>query len=245
MTYPGLSLEGRVAVVMGGTSGIGRSIALGFARAGAELAASSRRQSEVDSTADAIETLGRRALRKASDVTRRSSLERLLEAALGRFGKVDILVNCESASGLAPGAAAQDFDASQETNLAGAVRACQVFGRHMLERGYGRIVNVASLASFGGLSEVTPYTGDRSGLAGLTRTLAVDWGGRGVLVNAIAPGVVESSPRARELVQRTPLKRLGDLEELVGPAIFLASEASSFVNGHVLVVDGGFSATGV
>ncbi len=259
MAFPpasALGLEGRSAVVIGGTSGIGKLIATGFARAGADVAASSRRAGEVSATADEIEALGRRALREPCDVLERASLERLLEEAVAAFGKVDILVCCQGRhqKKATLDVSEDEYAAVLETNLTGTFRACQVFGRHMLERGYGRIVTIGSLTSFLGFHEVTAYATSKAGIAGLTRSLAVEWGPRGVLVNAIAPGVfvtplnravVEGTARGQELLMRTPLKRFGRLEELVGPAIFLASEAASFVNGQILGVDGGFLASGV
>jgi NAD(P)-dependent dehydrogenase (short-subunit alcohol dehydrogenase family) len=256
MAYAGLLLEGRSAVVIGGTSGIGKHIAVGFAQAGANVAASSRRQTEVSATADAIEALGRKSLRRVSDVTDRASLEALLAAAVAAFGQVDILVACQGRHQRKPtlDVTEEEYAAVMETNLTGTFRACQVFGRHMLERGSGRIITIASLTSTLGFHEVTAYGTSKAGVAGLTRQLAVEWGPRGVLVNAIAPGVfvtplnrsvVHGTPRGQELLLRTPLRRFGELEELVGPAIFLASPAASFVNGQILGVDGGFLASGV
>jgi NAD(P)-dependent dehydrogenase (short-subunit alcohol dehydrogenase family) len=256
MALHSLSLAGRSAVVIGGTSGIGKLIALGFAEAGADVAPSSRRAPEVTAAADAIEALGRKSLRTTVDVNERASLEGLLEAAVAAFGKVDILVACQGRHQRKPTleVTEEEYAAVMDTNLTGTFRACQVFGRHMLERGSGRIITIASLTSFVGFHEVTAYGASKAGIAGLTRQLAVEWGPRGVLVNAIAPGVfvtplnrtvVEGTPRGQELLMRTPLRRFGALEELVGPAVFLASDAASFVNGQILSVDGGFLASGV
>jgi NAD(P)-dependent dehydrogenase (short-subunit alcohol dehydrogenase family) len=255
VTARGTDLEGRVAVVLGGTSGIGLALARGLAAAGADVVPSSRRQEQVDAAAAEVERLGRRSLRVVSDVTDRESLETALREVTGAFGKVDILVNCAGRTKRTPtlDVSEDEWRAILETNLTGSWRGCQVFGRHMIERGYGRIVNIASLASFVGLMEVAAYTASKSGVAGLTRALAVEWGPRGVNVNAIAPGVFRTalnsalldSERGRELLQRTPLKRYGQVEELSGACVFLASEAASFVNGEVLCVDGGFLASGV
>jgi len=255
MSYPPLQLTGRVAFVTGGTSGIGRALALGLAEAGADVVPSSRRREQVDATAAEIEARGRRTVRATSDVTDRPSLEAALAAVLKGLGRVDILVNCAGRTKRQPtlDLPEEDWNAIIETNLTGTLRACQVFGRHMLERGYGRIINIASLASHVALLEVTAYVASKAAVAGLTKSLAIEWGPGGVNVNAIAPGVFRTplntalldSPRGQELLLRTPLKRFGKVEELAGAAVFLASEAASFVNGEVLVVDGGFLASGV
>ena len=255
MSYAPLQLTGRVAFVTGGTSGIGRALALGLAEAGADVVPSSRRREQVDATAAEIEARGRRTVRIASDVTDRPSLEAALAAVLKGLGRVDILVNCAGRTKRQPtlDLPEEDWNAIIETNLTGTLRACQVFGRHMLERGYGRIINIASLSSYVALLEVTAYVASKAAVAGLTKSLAIEWGPRGVNVNAIAPGVFRTplntalldSPRGQELLLRTPLKRFGKVEELAGAAVFLASEAASFVNGEVLVVDGGFLASGV
>ena len=256
MTSKIFSLEGKTAVVTGGTSGIGRALSLGLAEAGADVIATARREQNVNETADAIESLGRRTLHVMSDVCDRGSLERLLAAVLEAFGKVDILVNCAGIIKRVPtiDIAEEEWTNIINTNLTGTLRACQVFGRPMIERGYGRIVNIASLNSFVALSEVAAYAASKAGVASLTRSLAVEWSKKGVTVNAVAPGVfrtdlnaklLDSSARGQELLMRTPMGRFGKTEELIGATVYLASDSASFVTGQVLVVDGGFLASGV
>ena len=256
MTASSRNLDGRVAVVLGGTTGIGLALSLGIAEAGADVVASGRRIEQVEQAAIEVERLGRRSLRIAADVTDRASLERLLDAVVSSLGKVDILVNCAGKTKRGPTLdfSERDWADILETNLTGTLRACQVFGRHMLERGYGRIINVASVTSFVALYEVAAYGASKAAVAALTQSLAIEWGPKGVCVNAIAPGffrtslnasLLDGTPRGRELLLRAPMKRFGRVEELAGAAVFLASEAASFVNGEILVVDGGFLASGV
>lgn len=249
-------LEGRTAVVVGGTSGIGRTLALGLAEAGADVVATGRRADRLAEVAAGIEARGRRTLRQTCDVGDRASLESLRDAALGAFGKVDILLNCAGKTKRTPTVDVSEAEWNDilATNLTGTLRACQVFGPPMLARGYGRVVNIGSLSTFVALYEVAAYAASKAAVASLTKSLALEWGPRGVCVNAIAPGVfrtdinkdlLDGTARGREFLQRTPMKRFGDVEELVGAAVFLSSESASFVNGEVLVVDGGFLASGV
>ncbi|WP_035348581.1 glucose 1-dehydrogenase [Edaphobacter aggregans] len=256
MAYPLFDLTGKSAVVVGGTSGIGLAMAVGLAEAGADVVATSRRAEQVEEAAQAIEAKGRRALRLTSDVGDRASLEAVLEGTLKEFGKVDILINSAGKIKREPTLTVSEetWNDIMDTNVTGTLRACQIFGRHMLERGYGRIINIASLNSFVSLKEVTAYAASKAAVAALTKSLAVEWSARGVTVNAIAPGVfrtalnqklLDESDRGKELLMRTPMGRFGKTEELVGSAIYLASNASTFVTGEVLVVDGGFLASGV
>jgi len=256
MAYAGFDLAGKVAVVIGGTSGIGRAIVRGLAEAGADVVASSRRMEQVEAIAKEIEGHGRQTVRVASDVGDRASLERLFETSVKELGKVDILVN--SAGTTKRGATVDypeaDWNRIMETNLTGTLRACQIFGKHMIERRAGRIINIASISSFVGLQEVAAYSASKAGVASLTKSLAIEWAPYGVCVNAIAPGVfptplneklLTGTARGSEFLMRTPMKRFGRVEELAGAAVFLASDAASFVTGEILTVDGGMLASGV
>ena len=256
MGHPLLDLANKTAVVIGGTSGIGLALARGLAQAGANVIPSGRREELVRKASAEVRALGRRSLAETSDVTDSASLERLLESACAEFGSVQILVNCAGRTKKMP---TLDFPESEwdtifETNLKGTLRACRVFGRHMIERRQGRIINIGSLSSLVGLFEVAAYGASKAGVASLTKTLAIEWASSGVCVNALIPGVLrtdmntallDGTERGKEFLLRTPMRRFGKVEELVGAAVFLASDAASFVTGHLLVVDGGILASGV
>jgi NAD(P)-dependent dehydrogenase (short-subunit alcohol dehydrogenase family) len=256
MGYSGLDLEDKVAVVIGGTSGLGRAIVLALAEAGADVVPTSRRIEQVDAAAAEVEARGRRSLRATCDVIDRPSLERLLQSVLSEFGNVHILVNAAGRTRRTPTIDVEEKEWNDilETNLTGTLRACQVFGRHMIQRRCGRIINIASLSSMVSLFEVAAYTASKAGVAALTRSLAIEWAPHGVCVNAIVPGVfrtalneklLDGTPRGQEFLLRTPMKRFGKPEDLGGAAVFLASDSAGFVTGITLVVDGGFLASGV
>jgi NAD(P)-dependent dehydrogenase (short-subunit alcohol dehydrogenase family) len=249
-------LSGKVAVVTGGTTGLGHAIALGLAEAGADVVACSRRQNEVEKTSAEITALGHRSLSVTCDVLNRASVQALQAAALKEFGKVDILVNAAGVTHAAPTLELDETDWSRviETNLTGTLRACQIFGVTMVNAGYGRIINIASLSSFVSFYRVAAYSASKAAVASLTKSLAIELAQSGVNVNAIAPGIfptplnaslIQGTPRGEELLLRTPMGRFGKAQEVAGTAVYLASEAASFVTGVVIPVDGGFLASGV
>jgi len=256
MSFPGLDLTNRTAVVIGATSGIGKAIALGLADAGADVVPSGRRKNLVEEVAREIESRGRRSLIKTSDVSDADSIQQLADQVIETFGKVDILVN---AAGRTIRRATIDVSDAEwegilDTNLTGMLRTCRAFGRHMIERRYGRIINIGSLTSVVALHEVAAYGASKAGVAALTKSLAVEWAPHGVCVNAILPGVfrtalneglLDGTARGAELLARTPMRRFGNPDEVAGAAVFLASDAASFITGHLLAVDGGFLASGV
>lgn len=250
-----INVLGKVAVVSGGTSGIGRALALGLAAAGADVVATSRSQEGVGTVAKEIEALGRRTLRTPSDVTDRNSLQSLHDEVIKEFGRADILVNSAGITRKIPALdwTEEEWDRIMKVNLNGTLLACQIFGRSMIAAGYGRIINIASLATSVAFHGVAAYGASKAAVGALTKSLAVEWAPHGVCVNAIAPGIFPTdlnralldSPRGHELTLRTPMQRFGRTEELVGAAIYLASDSASFTTGQILAVDGGFLASGV
>ena len=256
MAFAELDLTNRTAVVIGATSGIGKAIALGLADAGADVVPTGRRAKLAQEAAREIEARGRRSLAIAADVGNADSIQELADTVIEKFGKVDILVNAAGRTTRRPTLEVSDAEWNEimDTNLTGMLRACRVFGRHMIERRYGRIINIGSLTSVVALFEVAAYGASKAGVAALTKSLAVEWAPHGVCVNAILPGVfrtalneglLDGTERGRELLTRTPMRRFGKPEEVAGAAVFLASDAASFVTGHLLAVDGGFLASGV
>jgi len=249
-------LSGKCAVVIGGTSGLGKAIALGIAEAGADVVAASRRQEETDLVAAEIEGLGRRSLRATVDVRDRSSIELLQRKVLDSFRKVDILVNAAGITHKTPTleCSEEEWTSILDINLNGTWRSCQIFGKTMVGQGFGKILNIASLSTFVGFNQVAAYGVSKAGVGALTKTLAIELAPFNVCVNAIAPGIFPTAlnaelilhtERGRELKMRTPMKRFGEMDELTGGAIYLVSEAASFVTGEILVIDGGFLASGV
>src|SRR5688572_3670316 len=256
MPFTGLDLSNRTAVVIGATSGIGRAIALGLADAGADVVPTGRREELAMSVAGEVQRKGRRTLVAVVDVTSSASVAAIADVVLSAFGQVDILVNAAGRTIRRPTLDVSDdeWEDILDTNLTGMLRACRAFGRHMIERRYGRIINIGSLTSLVGLHEVAAYAASKAAVAALTKSLAVEWAPHGVCVNAILPGVIrtalnegllDGTDRGKELLIRTPMRRFGMPEEMAGAAVFLASEAASFVTGHLLAVDGGFLASGV
>jgi NAD(P)-dependent dehydrogenase (short-subunit alcohol dehydrogenase family) len=256
MAYKGLSLEGKRALVFGGTSGLGKSIAIGLAEAGADVVPVSRRAEEVKKTASEIRALGKRSLELTADVTRREEIQRVIDKMRAAMGRIDILVNSAGTTKRAPSLEVtdEDWDRVMNLNLNGTWNACQMVGRVMKDQMYGRIINIASIGAFLSLYEVAPYCASKGAVVMLTRCLGTEWVKYNITVNAIAPGVFET-PLNRVVIQEpgrkasimahTPMKRYGNLEEIKGVAIFLASDSASFVTGEIISVDGGFMAQGI
>ena len=256
MPYSGFSLEGKTAVVVGGTSGIGNSISLGFAESGANVVPTGRRPEEVSKTAAEVRSRGAKSLEVPCDATRRESIQQLIDQTVAEFGRIDILVNSAGTTKRMPSVDFPDEEWHRilNVNMNATWYACQMVGRVMKEQGAGKIINIASIASFVAFHEVTAYCTSKGAVAQMTRTLGCEWAKHGINVNGIAPGVFETPmnsalinqpERKQKILSRTPMSRFGNLKELQGAAIFLASEASNYVAGEILAVDGGFLAQGI
>lgn len=249
-------LSSKTAVVVGGTSGLGRAIALGLAGSGANVIATGRRAELVEAVCGEIENSGRETLRQIIDVTNRESIDRLRDRVIERFGAVDILINAAGRTAKNPTAVVSENEWQEilDTNLNGTLRACQSFYEPLKKSGKGKIVNIASLASFVAFHEVAAYGASKAAVLALTKSLGCEWARDGICVNALVPGVfptelneklLNGTERGREILTRTPMKRFGRAEELVGAAVFLSSDAASFITGQSIAVDGGYLASGV
>ncbi|MDQ3064039.1 MAG: glucose 1-dehydrogenase [Acidobacteriota bacterium] len=249
-------LSNRTAVVIGGTSGLGRAIAVALAHSGADVVASGRREELVAKVCAEIESVGRKTLQKTVDVSKRDSINALRDAVLEKFGGTDILVNAAGRTARKPTAEVTEAEWIEifDTNLTGMLRACQSFYEPLKQSGRGKIINIASLASFVAFHEVAAYGASKAGVLALTRSLGAEWAKDGINVNALVPGVfptelnaelLNGTERGREILTRTTMQRFGKPEELTGAAVFLASDAASFITGQTIAVDGGYLASGV
>lgn len=244
-------LGGKVALVTGGNAGLGQAIALALAKAGADIAVASRQPAS--ETAALVRALGRRCVEIRADLTSIEPIPRMIGETLSGLGRLDILVNNAGTIRRADAVdfSEQDWDDVMNVNLKSAFFLCQAAGRHFIANGGGKIINIASMLSFQGGIRVPSYTASKSGIAGITRLLANEWGGKGVNVNAIAPGYMVTdntaplradAERSKAILDRIPAGRWGEVSDLGGAAIFLASRASDYVNGAILPVDGGWLA---
>ena len=248
------SLSGEVVVVTGGSRGIGRAIAIGLAEAGADVVIASRTRTDLDQVVEEVRARGRNSFGVPTDVSRAADVAALVKTTLETFGRIDVLVNSAGISPVYSRAVhlrEDDWDQIIAVNLTGAFLCCQAVGRVMVEQQSGKIINVGSIGATTGLPRFVAYCASKGGLLQITRGLALEWAEHNVQVNAIAPGYIETDMTAglehnpqllNEIVQRTPMGRMGKPDEVVGAALLLASSASSYITGHMLYVDGGWSA---
>lgn len=243
-------LTGKTAVVTGAGRGLGEAIALGLARAGADVALVTN-STPADKAADAVRSLGRKAITIQADISDRTKLAGIIERTVGELGRIDILVNNAGIIRRTPAAehSYEDWQDVLDVNLNSVFILSQLAGKHMIEQGSGKIINIASMLSYQGGINVPGYTSSKHAVAGLTKALASEWASKGLQVNAIAPGYMstdntealrEDPVRSTQILQRIPAGRWGTSEDLIGPAVFLASAASDYMNGHIMAVDGGW-----
>lgn len=246
-------LDKKAALVVGGSRGLGQAMALALSSAGADVCVVARSAQDLQKTAEAISKMGRVGKYIAADVSHEEEVEKMVHQVMKLFGRIDILVNSQGAVHLQP---STDFDATawqkvMDVNLKSVVLCCKHVGRIMLSQGRGRIINISSVRGFQGRAEDMAYAPSKGGVNQLTRSLAIEWGPKGINVNGIAPvftltpmsaSILNDPVKKEWVLSRIPMKRLGQLDDLFGPVVFLASEASNFVNGHILPVDGGWLA---
>jgi 2-deoxy-D-gluconate 3-dehydrogenase len=246
-------LENKVALVVGGNKGLGQSMALALAAAGADVSVVGRGPAGLEETSEAISGLGRRGTYFAADVTEEDQVERMVAHMLETYGNIDILVNSQGIAELQP---SEEFDTATwqrviDVNLKSLFLCCKHVARVMLKQGRGKIINISSVRGFQGRVQDPAYAPSKGAVNQLTHSLAIEWGPKGINVNAIAPvftrtemaaPVLDDPVKLDWVLSRIPMKRTGELDDLFGPVVFLASEASNFVNGHVLLVDGGWIA---
>ena len=247
------SLAGKVAVVTGGSKGLGKAIALGLADAGADVAVASRTQAELDKVAEQIRTAGRRALAVATDTTNLDSIQALAARVLEAFGKIDILVNNAGQGSTVPflKLPVEEWDRILTVNLKGYFLCTQVLGAPMFKARSGRVINISSAMGSSPMGFMAHYAASKGGIDAMTRSLAQEWATRGVTVNAIAPSyfltdinksAYEHEATNRLIMSKTPMGRWGEMEDLVGLVVYLASDASRYMTGAILPLDGGWTA---
>jgi 2-deoxy-D-gluconate 3-dehydrogenase len=251
MILDAFRLDGKVALVTGAASGLGQAMAIALAEAGADVACHGRSDGSTDETCRSIALVGRRCISVSGDMADRDAPAKVVHDVIGEFGRIDILINNAGTIRRAPAVdySEEDWSAVLEVNLSSVFRLSQAAGRKMIERGSGKIVNIASLLSFQGGITVPAYTASKAGVAGLTKALANEWAKSGVNVNAIAPGYMETKntsalradeARNRQILERIPAGRWGDPGDLAGAVVFMSSAASDYMHGHILIVDGGW-----
>jgi len=251
-----IRLQGRVALVTGGGRGIGKAVALAYAREGADVIVAARSRDEVTQTAQEIEAIGRSALAVQADVCQVDQVNAMVAASLERFGRVDILFNAAGSRAVAPSEelSYEDWQRVINTNLTGSFLVSQAVARSMIKAGYGKIIMVGSMQAHSGAPFRAAYIASKTGLLGLTRGLGVEWAKYGINVNMLSPGYFATDIILHQIQigqlnleaieKRTPMGRLGRMEDLIGPAVFLASSESDFMCGQALIIDGGWMAYG-